>query len=342
MMALSISGVSCEYQGFSVLKRLDLEVKRGDILALLGPSGCGKTTLLRVIAGLQSISGGQVDILGHCVDDGTQWLPSEQRGIGMIFQDYALFPHLDVAENILFGVRNVGKAERQRLLDEMLALVKLTGLADRYPHELSGGQQQRVAIARALAYQPKLLLLDEPFSNIDAQVRTELIQELREILIRRGITAVFVTHSKDEAFVFADKLALFKDGRIVQQGSAENLYWQPAEKYVADFLGSGNYMPVQVRDSFHVDTPLGPLVSTSALPHPAAYSGELLLRPQQLKLEPSEQGVGVIRQRRFLGNVCHYQVEIDALLLEVRSQLTQLLPGQKVMLRTDAHPLVIF
>lgn len=340
--ALSLENVCSEYQGVPVLNALDLQMEQGEILALLGPSGCGKTTLLRAIAGLQPITRGQVKVQGVTFNGDGEFVPSEQRGVGMIFQDYALFPHLTVADNVLFGVREKDSFRRSALLEEMLALVKLEGLDKRYPHELSGGQQQRVSIARALACKPRLLLLDEPFSNIDSQVRSELMLEIRTILKSRNVSAVFVTHSKDEAFVFADKLALFKDGCIVQHGSAEALYYQPAERYVADFLGRGNYIPVQVRDGYSVDSPLGQLVSTCELSWPSDYHGEVLLRPQQLTLEPDEQAAGVIRDRRFLGNFCHYQVEVASLLLEVRSQLTQLLPGQKVQIRAEAHPLVIF
>lgn len=234
---LTLHQVHSDYQGQKVLKGLSLDLAQGEILALLGPSGCGKTTLLRAVAGLQAISQGEILINGKLVSGQKTFVPSEQRGIGMIFQDYALFPHLTVAENILFGVPKLSGAQRQSRLDDMLSLVKLDGLAKRYPHELSGGQQQRVSIARALAYEPQLLLLDEPFSNIDAQVRYEMMAEIRSILKQRNVSAVFVTHSKDEAFVFADTLAIFNQGVIVQYGSAEAVYATPNSRYVADFWG---------------------------------------------------------------------------------------------------------
>ncbi len=182
MATLAIQQVVSDYQGQVILKGLDLTVEKGEIVALLGPSGCGKTTLLRAIAGLQAISQGSITINGRVVADQQHFVASEQRGVGMIFQDYALFPHLTVADNILFGVQTRNKKLRKARLEEMLALVKLEGLANRYPHELSGGQQQRVSIARALAYEPEVLLLDEPFSNIDAKVRKEMMLEIRDIL----------------------------------------------------------------------------------------------------------------------------------------------------------------
>ena len=342
MSTLSIRGVHSDYQGQQVLKGLDLTLEKGEIAALLGPSGCGKTTLLRAIAGLQAVSQGEISINGEILTGPHVFIPSEQRGVGMIFQDYALFPHLNVADNILFGVKDLDKAERLARLDEMLELVKLEGLAKRYPHELSGGQQQRVSIARALAYEPELLLLDEPFSNIDAKVRGEMMLEIRNILKQRNVSAVFVTHSKDEAFVFADKLALFKDGYIVQYGTAEELYTAPKYRYVSDFLGSGNYIPASVKDDFVVDTPIGLLTSTTRLSHPVSYRGEILIRPQQLEITADEQGLGVIIERRFLGNICHYQVQVAQHFYEVKSQLSQLMPGQKVHLQAQAHSLVVF
>jgi iron(III) transport system ATP-binding protein len=342
MSTLTIENICSDYQGQVILRHLDLTLLQGEIVALLGPSGCGKTTLLRVIAGLQTISQGCISISGQVMSSDDVFVASEQRGVGMIFQDYALFPHLTVADNILFGVKNLNAKERLTRLDEMLDLVKLTGLASRYPHELSGGQQQRVSIARALAYQPELLLLDEPFSNIDAQVRNEMMLEIRAILKKRNVSAVFVTHSKDEAFVFADKLALFKDGAIIQHGKAETLYSSPKERYVADFLGAGNYLPVTVTTRYQVDYALGTLNSTEKLPWPIGSQGQVLLRPQQIEVHPNIDGRGYIVERHFLGTVCHYQVNIGADILDVSSQSTTLIPGQRVDIRIAPHPLVIF
>ncbi|WP_137225643.1 ABC transporter ATP-binding protein [Shewanella sp. MEBiC00475] len=342
MSTLTIENVCSDYQGQVVLRHLNLILEQGEIVALLGPSGCGKTTLLRAIAGLQAISEGCIRINGQVLSGDGVFVASEQRGIGMIFQDYALFPHLTVAENILFGVNELNRAERLTRLEEMLELVKLTGLSSRYPHELSGGQQQRVSIARALAYQPKLLLLDEPFSNIDAQVRNDMMLEIRAILKQRNVSAVFVTHSKDEAFVFADKLALFKNGAIIQHGKAETLYSAPTDRYVADFLGSGNYLPITVTSNYQVQYSLGYLNSTEVLSLPIGSQGHLLLRPQQIELHSNIEGNGCIVQRHFLGTVCHYQVQIGDNVLDINSQSTILMPGQRVNVVIAAHPLVIF
>ncbi|MGS0689920.1 ABC transporter ATP-binding protein [Shewanella sp. 30m-9] len=342
MATLQVQQVVSDYQGQVVLKGLDLTVEKGEIVALLGPSGCGKTTLLRAIAGLQAITHGQIIINNKVVASDDCFIPSEQRGVGMIFQDYALFPHLTVADNILFGLRTRDKAVRRSRLEEMLALVKLEGLAKRYPHELSGGQQQRVSIARALAYEPEVLLLDEPFSNIDAKVRREMMLEIRDILKKHNVSAVFVTHSKDEAFVFADKLALFNHGEIVQCGDAEGLYLAPSDKYVADFLGAGNYLKAEVISDYCIATSIGEIVSESLLKLPVGSTAEVLLRPQHLLLKADANGVGEVIERRFLGNICQYQVQVDETVIEIHSPQRDLVLGQRVAIACQNHSLVLF
>ncbi|WP_108944429.1 ABC transporter ATP-binding protein [Shewanella halifaxensis] len=341
MATLAIQQVVSDYQGQVILKGLDLTVEKGEIVALLGPSGCGKTTLLRAIAGLQAISQGSITINGRVVADQQHFVASEQRGVGMIFQDYALFPHLTVADNILFGVQTRNKKLRKARLEEMLALVKLEGLANRYPHELSGGQQQRVSIARALAYEPEVLLLDEPFSNIDAKVRKEMMLEIRDILKKHNVSAVFVTHSKDEAFVFADKLALFNEGRIVQCGDAENLYSMPSDRYVAEFLGTANYLSAELIDSYHVNTLIGPIRSNEPLELAVDGKAELMLRPQHIHLTSDTAGVGEVLERRFLGNICQYLVKVEQTQLEVHSTNLELAVGQKVGISYQNHNLVL-
>ncbi|MCG9695801.1 ABC transporter ATP-binding protein [Shewanella sp. Isolate11] len=341
MSTLSIENVHSGYQDQVILKGLNLNLEQGEIVALLGPSGCGKTTLLRAIAGLQAISQGRISINKRLLSGDGCFVPSEEREVGMIFQDYALFPHLTVAENVLFGVKGLSKSERQARLDEMLALVKLAGLGSRYPHELSGGQQQRVSIARALAYEPELLLLDEPFSNIDAKVRHEMMLEIRNILKLRNVSAIFVTHSKDEAFVFADKLALFNRGRIVQYGTAECLYHEPTDKYVAEFLGEANFVTAKILDENEVLTSLGRVSSNKKLSHSNKVTQALLLRPEQILLSADEQGIGVITERRFLGNVCRYRVAVDTDIFEVSSAETAYQIGQSVALKVTPHSLVL-
>ena len=342
MSTLKIEHLISDHQGQVILNDLSLTLQQGEIVALLGPSGCGKTTLLRAIAGLQAITQGNIQLNGRIISSPDIFVPSESRGIGMIFQDYALFPHLNVADNILFGVQGLTALQKAHRLEEMLSLVKLEGLAKRYPHELSGGQQQRVSIARALAYEPDLLLLDEPFSNIDAQVRDELMAEIRQILKARDVSAVFVTHSKDEAFVFADKLALFHHGAIVQHGTPETLFHTPVNRYVADFLGQTNYLDVVGIDATSVHTSFGPVLSRQPVSLAPQQRGQLLLRPQQIAMSLNDNGPGRIIYKRFLGNVCDYVVSVGNSSLAVRSQSADFVVEQRVELHVAPHDLVLF
>ncbi|MBY5993035.1 ABC transporter ATP-binding protein [Ferrimonas balearica] len=342
MSKLTIQALACEYDGKRILSDLNLNLEQDEILALLGPSGCGKTTLLRAIAGLMAVQGGEIALDGRVISAAGNLTPAEHRGIGVIFQDYALFPHLTVAQNVAFGLRQWPKAEAAERVEEMIRLVKLDGLGERYIHELSGGQQQRVAIARALAYKPKLLLLDEPFSNIDSQVRGELMAEIRAILRSQGVSAIFVTHSKEEAFAFADRLAILHQGKVAQNGPAEELYYRPASRFVADFLGGGNYLDATVASEHEVHTPLGAIQSVSPLRFPPAHQGELLLRPQQLALEPDAEGSGVVTARRFKGTYCDYQVSVGPVELAVRSGHIGLELGQRVAVAALPHALVMF
>ncbi|GAA5186521.1 ABC transporter ATP-binding protein [Ferrimonas gelatinilytica] len=342
MSKLQIQQLACQYQGKPILAGLDLMLQENEILALLGPSGCGKTTLLRAIAGLLPVTEGHIVLDGEILSSAQTLLPTEQRGIGVIFQDYALFPHLTVAENVAFGLRHWDKGEARARVAEMMALVKLDGLEDRYIHQLSGGQQQRVAIARALAYKPRLLLLDEPFSNIDSQVRGELMLEIRQILRSQGISAIFVTHAKEEAFAFADRMAILHDGKVAQAGPAEALYYRPANRFVADFLGGGNYLDATVASPNEVHTPLGAIQSASELRYPPKYEGTLLLRPQQLAIEPDNDGSGVVTERRFAGTYCDYEVKVGPVALSVRSGHTGLALGQRVAVAALPHALVLF
>ncbi|WP_445946019.1 ABC transporter ATP-binding protein [Shewanella sp.] len=341
MTRLSVTELHCGFGEQTILKGVNLTLAQGEILALLGPSGCGKTTLLRAIAGLQPITSGQIVIKGSEVNGPDTFVTSDQRGVGLIFQDYALFPHLTVAQNVLFGVKLKGQQKADKL-DEMLTLVKLQGLGERYPHELSGGQQQRVSIARSLAYEAEILLLDEPFSNIDPQVRHEMMLEIRQILKQRNISAVFVTHSKEEAFAFADTLALFKSGSIVQQGTPEQLYQTPKEAYVAEFLGPVNYLDINVLNETQLSSSLGVIDSNISLDKPVGEKGVLMLRPQNIEFISDKLGDAIVTQRRFLGSMCHYQLQYQQHIFELHSMQLQLVIGQKGHLKVKEHGLIIF
>src|SRR5574343_414505 len=259
MEQLELNAVVQRYGATTIVDGVDFKLAAGQIACLLGPSGCGKTTLLRCIAGFEEIAGGEIRLHGQAVSTARQRVAPEQRRIGMVFQDYALFPHLTVDQNVAFGLRNLPQEEASLRVRQLLATVGLHGQGDKFPHELSGGQQQRVALARALAPRPELILLDEPFSNLDVGLRERLSVEVREILKREGSTAIMVTHDQNEAFAIADEIGLMHHGRIQQWDTPYNLYHRPANSFVADFVGQGVFLPGRVLDRHCVEVELGRL-----------------------------------------------------------------------------------
>lgn len=285
-----------------------LTLHSGDILSFLGPSGCGKTTLLRLIAGFERLDGGTIEIAGCKVSGLGHWLPPEKRGVGMVFQDYALFPHLSVAQNIAFGLSNSnGKlsATAKQRVGEVLALVGLQELEGRYPHQLSGGQQQRVALARALAPHPQLVLLDEPLSNLDSQVRLRLRQEVRDILKAAGTSAIFVTHDQEEALSISDWVAVMRQGKLEQFGKPEAIYQDPATRFVAEFVAQANLIPAQREGTVWV-TEIGRFQDAGTSSN---ERGELMIRQEDLILQEDEAGEVVVRDRQFLGRDRRYRLE---------------------------------
>ncbi|WP_420641803.1 ABC transporter ATP-binding protein [Candidatus Leptofilum sp.] len=304
-----MSTVTCRnlhksFDNSPVVQDVSLSVAPGEILVLLGPSGCGKTTTLRLIAGFETLDDGRIEIDNQLVADGSQHVPPEKRRVGIVFQDYAIFPHLSLAQNVGFGLKR-GQSQR---VEEMLNFVGLGGLGERMPHQLSGGQQQRVALARALAPQPVVLLLDEPFSNLDAALRVEMRQEVRRLLKASNITAVFVTHDQEEALFMGDQVAVMNDGRLEQVGSPEAIFHQPRTRFVAQFLGQTDFLPGEVTDH-GVQTAIG--ILPQMLPLASGTAVEVAVRPDDLQLLPDDEGNGRIVSRQFVGIAFVYGVRLN-------------------------------
>ena len=295
MKALEVEKISKRFNGTEVVKNFSLEAEAGEFITLLGPSGCGKTTSLRLLAGFERPDSGSIKIAGEVVAGKGQYLPAEKRRVGMVFQDYALFPHVNVLDNIGFGLQ--GK-EKQKRAKEMLHLVGLDGFGERMPHELSGGQQQRVALARALAPQPKVMLLDEPFSNLDTSLRQQVRGEVRHILREAGTTTLFVTHDQEEALSLSDRVAVMFEGEIAQLGSPFELYTRPNSRKVAAFIGEANFVKAEAYGN-RAQCGLGELRLLS----PKHGSVELLIRPDMLNLLPTDEGTpAVITWREYYGH----------------------------------------
>jgi len=326
---IRLEGVTKRFGAVTAVADASLCVDRGEVVALLGPSGCGKTTLLRLIAGFERPDGGTVETGERAVAGPGTWVPPEQRRIGMVFQDYALFPHLTVAENVGFGL---ARGLRRARVAELLEAVGLTGLDARYTHELSGGQQQRVALARALAPSPELVLLDEPWSNVDPFLRESLRAEVAEIIRPLGVTAVLVTHDREEAFSLADRIALMRDGTIVQEGTAEELYFAPASRWAAEFVGAANLLTGRVERGT-VSTALGsfPANGSSGDGDPEV---EVLVRPELLELAPDPAGSAEVVAREFRGHDVFYRVLLDGVELVSQRPSNEIVPlGARVSIR---------
>lgn len=304
---LELHGISCGYGQRPVVRGLSLALEHGNIAALLGASGCGKTSVLRAIAGFLPLARGSITMAGRTLCDATGGLPPEARGIGMVFQQRALFPHLDVERNIAFGLDSLGREERRKRTAQLLELMRLTGLERRHPHQLSGGQGQRVALARALAPRPSLLLLDEPFSELDADLRRELLPELRTILKRHGIGTLMVTHDQQEAFAMADQMGIMDDGALQQWGTPRQIYDAPASAFVARFLGAtaihGHL------GSGHINTELGAVPAPDGMAEGAV---ELLLRPDDLVVDQDSKARALAVDKHFSGTRTCYTLELPS------------------------------
>ncbi len=343
---LKLDQVRCEYDDVPVVSDVSFHVNEGDICSLLGPSGCGKTTLLRAIAGFVDVAAGSIEVDGKTLSRAGQTLAPEKRQVGMVFQDYALFPHLTVAENVAFGISTQPPKKRQARVSALLELVHLSGTEHRYPTELSGGQQQRVALARALAPGPRLLLMDEPFSNLDAELRKRLSLEVRDILKDYGITAVLVTHDQDEAFAFSDHVGLLHGGKLQQWDTPFNLYHEPNNRLVADFIGQGSFIPGVMEKGNLVETELGPLMGNRAYPWPDQTRVDVLLRPDDITL-CEEEGMGLkatVDSRVFAGSATLYTLSLPTG-SKVEAMLPShhdFLPGEELQIQAEVEHLIAF
>ncbi len=318
-MHVELSKLTVRYPGLDrpAVDEVSFGLPAGGIGVLIGPSGCGKTTLLRAVAGLERASAGEIRISGQPVGGPGVHVPAEERRIGMVFQDYALFPHLDVGRNVAFGIERLPRAQRAERVAEVLALVGLAGTERRMPHELSGGQQQRVALARALAPRPQLLLLDEPFSNLDVDLRERLAHEIRGILKAAQATALFVTHDQLEAFAIGDAIGVMHQGRLHQWDDAYTLYHRPATRFVADFIGHGVFAPATLREvagQVVVDTPLGALTDVAECPLPSAFTAgecEVLLRADDIVHDDDAPVKAQIVRKSFRGSEFLYTLRLS-------------------------------
>lgn len=341
---LEVENLACGYGGDSVVRNISFALSHGDIGCLLGPSGCGKSTILRALAGFLPISEGEIRLQSRAISLPGRAMPPEKRKIGMVFQDYALFPHLTIADNVGFGLKELTKQERRQKVMDLLHLVHLQDLADNYPHELSGGQQQRVALARALAPEPTLILLDEPFSNLDTDLRRRLSLDVREILKSLGISAILVTHDQQEAFAMCDQVAVLQNGQIQQWDEPYNLYHEPANRFVASFVGQGGFIPGKALGPDTIESELGVIDGNRAYKWKPGTLVDVLIRPDDIVYDAESDLKPRVIEKTFAGTStlyrfqCSDDTEFEALF---RSHLDFNL-GEQVPVRVEADHLIAF
>ncbi|WP_313135496.1 ABC transporter ATP-binding protein [Paracoccus jeotgali] len=341
--ALALTGVMRSFSGRQVLSDISLTVPQGHITCLLGPSGCGKSTLLRLIAGVDRPDGGRIELNGEPIADDGIFVQPENRHIGFMFQDYALFPHLSVRDNLAFGLKHLDRATRAQRIDEIAGRIGITALLPRFPHSLSGGEQQRVALARALAPQPGILLMDEPFSNLDRGLRERVRRDTTELLHQLGTTAIIVTHDPEEALAIGDMIVLMRDGRIEQQGTPFDIYDRPRSAYAAEFMGPCNRL-VGIWRHGEIETPIGRFAGTLDLPEGSPALA--CIRPQALSVEADGAGISArIVSKTFIGESEQIEVSVHPLFKPLRMHSHERIPmgvGEKVSLRLNGAQIHIF
>lgn len=340
---LNVENVSFQIDNQPILTDIHFQLSAGRIAALLGPSGCGKTTLLRLIAGFMAPTAGQIRLNQQVVSTPDGALSPEHRGLGMVFQDYALFPHLSVFDNITFGLKKLDKAAAKQRVGELLEMVSLPGYENRYPHELSGGEQQRVAIARAIAPHPKLLLMDEPFASLDANLRERLVRDLGTLLKQLDIAAILVTHDQREAFAASEYIGLMRQGRILQWDSPYRIYHQPNETFVANFVGQGVMIKATVITETAVDTALGVVQSQQTLSVPVGTQLCMLIRPDDIVEDKNAAQTATISHKFFHGASTLYELDYQGtkLVANVNSHADYAV-GETIHFAVKAHHLVTF
>ncbi|MCV2885565.1 ABC transporter ATP-binding protein [Aestuariibacter sp. AA17] len=308
---LTLNDIQIRYGNVTAVNYVSLSLKEGQIGCLLGPSGCGKTSTLRAIAGFEHVASGSIELRGALVSSASTHIPPEKRHMSVVFQDFALFPHMSIADNIAFGLHTVPQEQRHARVDAMLDLIGLPNIGERYPHELSGGQQQRVALARALAPEPDLILLDEPFSSLDADLREELAKDIRRILKHQKTSALMVTHDQHEAFAIADVIGVMCDGALHQWDSAYGLYHRPVSRFVADFIGSGVLIPGVITEHHQVDCCLGQFALSAQHQFDKGARVEVLVRPDDIEHDDKSPQKARILNRMFRGSHIMYELGVE-------------------------------
>ncbi len=309
---LAVCDLQLGYNGSAIVNAVSFTLAAGEIACLLGASGSGKTTILRAIAGFEPVQHGEIELAGDCISSATRHRPAHQRRIGMVFQDHALFPHLTVTDNIGFGLRALSRVRRDEIIAEMLTLIGLAELSGRYPHELSGGQQQRVALARALAPQPQLLLLDEPFANLDVELRERLGLEVRQLLKARNVAAILVTHDQHEAFAMADHVGVLHEGTLSQWATPYQLYHEPANRFVADFIGEGVLLPGKVVSADWIEIELGCVKGGVPGNCCIGCTVDVLLRPDDVLHDDASHMTARVIGKAFRGAEFLYTLELPS------------------------------
>lgn len=341
---LEVDAISCRYERRAAVANTSFALEAGMLACLLGPSGCGKTTVLRAIAGFQPLDAGRIHLNGRCISDARARVPPERRHLSMVFQEHALFPHLTVEKNVAAGLHSFTAADREKTTQRMIERVGLAGMNRRYPHELSGGQQQRVALARALAPSPQLLLMDEPFSNLDFDLREKLRQEVRNLLKDIGATCLLVTHDQQDAFTFGERVGVMNNGAIEQWDTAYRIYHQPATRFVADFIGEGVFLDGVVSPNRKIETELAALDDPREHRHPPGAAVKVLIRPDDIIHDDNSPRSAKITKRAFRGENYLYTLALPS-----GAEILSLVPshhnhavGEDLGIVLDIDHLVVF